>query len=185
MLRGLEGAEIALRGVIDRVDSDGAGHLRVIDYKTGSKKFTEADIAAGRALQTALYAWVVETLMPAEGAVVETCYRHTGSRFESGSIKGSSARENEVVLEAGATAVQLARTAMEGWFPAAPSRGSGAKACDERCDYLGLCRVTRHGVRKAQRAGRPLVGGGQPASSEDALRSGQTTPLVPTDGGSQ
>ena len=39
MLPGFEGAEIALRGVIDRIDSDGAGHFRVIDYKTGSKKF--------------------------------------------------------------------------------------------------------------------------------------------------
>ncbi len=54
----------------------------------------------------------------------------------------------------------MASLAAQGWFPAAPSKGSGARACDERCDYLGLCRATRHGVRKAQHSGPLLAGGG-------------------------
>ncbi len=64
LIPGFEGAAIALRGVIDRVDLDAAGRLRVIDYKTGSTRYTEKDIAAGRALQTALYAWAVEEILP-------------------------------------------------------------------------------------------------------------------------
>jgi hypothetical protein len=170
---GLEGAGIALRGVVDRIDSDGAGHLRVIDYKTGSKAFKDDDILAGRALQSALYAWVVETLLPGEGVVVDACYRHTGARKESGRIACSTACADDRVSMAAAKAVQMAGAVLEGWFPPAPSRGSAAGACDEKCDYLGLCRVTRHGVRKAQRAGLPLAGGiGEAASGGEAGHGG-------------
>ena len=189
LLAGFGGAEIALRGVIDRIDSDGAGRFRVIDYKTGGKKFDEEDILAGRALQSALYAWVVEALTPNDGDVVETCYRHTGSRYESGMIKCGRARENELVLRASAKAVQLASAVVRGWFPAAPSRGSGAKACDEQCDYLGLCRVTRHGVRKAQHAGVPLDGQrARPSTPPGELlpgsaRDASSFPGVPPTGG--
>lgn len=159
---GIEGAEITLRGVIDRIDSDGAGHLRVIDYKTGSTPYSAKDIEFGRALQSALYAWVVEAIFPEAGVVVETCYRHTGSRKESGRIEGGPAQENGAVLGAAVRAVQMAEYAVGGWFAPAPSRGSAARACDETCDYLGLCRVTRHGVRKA-RAEMPLFPDGESA----------------------
>ncbi len=152
---GAEGAEIMLRGVVDRVDSDGAGRLRVVDYKTGSKPFRDDDIQAGRALQSALYAWAVETLLPGAGVVVEACYRHTGARTESGRITCTSARTHHAILAAAAKAVALAGAVAEGWFAPLPSRGSAARACDETCDYLPLCRVTRHSVRKAQRAGPP------------------------------
>ncbi len=150
-LPGLEAESILLRGVVDRVDSDGAGHLRVIDYKTGSTLYKDEDIQAGRALQSALYAWAVEALMPGS-VVVDSCYRHTGARKESGEIRGAAAMENEAVLAAAAKAVQMAGAVTRGWFAAKPSRVSGARACDETCDYLGLCRVTRQGVRKAERA---------------------------------
>ncbi len=159
-LPGLEGAEITLRGVIDRIDADAAGHLRVIDYKTGSRRLTENDILSGRALQSALYAWAVEALMPDAGVVVETCYRHTGKRCESGRLVGDSAQQHPVVLQAAAKAVQMAGAVAEGWFAALPSKGSTARACDEPCDFLGLCRVTRQGVRKAQREGLPFTGAG-------------------------
>lgn len=167
---GFEGQEIFLRGVIDRIDSDGAGHLRVIDYKTGSKPFRDDDIVAGRALQSALYAWAVEELMPDAGVVVESCYRHTGSRKESGAVRSSRARENEMVMRAAAKAVEMAGAAAKGWFPAAPSKPSAARACDEMCDFLGLCRVTRHGARKARSSGSPL------SDDPPATAAGRTLP---------
>jgi RecB family exonuclease len=172
IITGRDGAQIALRGVIDRIDADGAGHLRVVDYKTGSKKITGDDIAAGRMLQSALYAWMAEALASGEGVVIRASYRHTGKRYESGIVEGGPAQQNEVVVRASAKAVELAQAAVSGWFPASPSRGSGAKACDERCDYLGLCRVTRHGVRKARVAGAPLVAGVQSAESEPGSGQG-------------
>lgn len=166
-LAGPDGEGILLRGVIDRVDSDEAGHLRVIDYKTGSKPFRDDDILAGRALQSALYAWAAEMLLPEAGVVVDTVYRHTGNRTESGRIACGRALENQTVLLAAAQAVRMAAAVLDGWFPAAPSRISGARACDEKCDYLGLCRVSRHGARKALRAGAPVPAGQGDAGSGD------------------
>ncbi len=52
----LDSEEILLRGVIDRVDRNEAGELRVIDYKLGSGHMLVADLVAGRRLQLPLYA---------------------------------------------------------------------------------------------------------------------------------
>lgn len=153
---GLEDASINLHGVIDRIDRDGAGRLRVIDYKTGSTRLSVKDILAGRALQSALYAWAVERLIPGSEGVVITAYRHTGSREQSGAIHCYTDDGAALIERAAARAVAFAVAAREGWFAPLPSRGSAGKACGEKCDFLGLCRVTRHGVRKAQRHG-PLL----------------------------
>ena len=53
-----EGGDVHVRGVIDRVDvynSDGDAYVRVIDYKTGKKTFSPADIDEGKNLQMFLY----------------------------------------------------------------------------------------------------------------------------------
>ena len=53
-----DGRIIHLEGVIDRVDvysKDGRAYVRVVDYKTGSKSFSPADLEAGRNLQMFLY----------------------------------------------------------------------------------------------------------------------------------
>lgn len=157
-IMGLEGEAIALHGVIDRIDRDEAGRLRVIDYKTSSIRLSGKDIAAGRALQSALYAWAVEQLIPDSQGVAVTAYRHTGSREQSGAIQPYSDDGGALIQQAAARAVGFAAAAREGWFAALPSRGSAGKACGETCDFLGLCRVTRHGARKAQRHGPPLLG---------------------------
>jgi ATP-dependent helicase/nuclease subunit B len=145
------GADVlSLRGVIDRIDRDDDGRLRVIDYKTGSKRYSPKEIAAGRALQSALYAWAVARLIPDSGGVLVTAYRHTGSREQSGAIQCHSEEGAALIEQAAARAVGFAQAAREGWFAPLPSRGSAGRACSEKCDFLGLCRVTRHGVRKAQ-----------------------------------
>lgn len=53
-----DGTEVTLYGKIDRVDiyrKDGDAYLRVIDYKTGTKKFSLDDIARGKNLQMLIY----------------------------------------------------------------------------------------------------------------------------------
>ena len=52
------GGELLLSGVIDRVDAaeqDGKRLVRIVDYKTGSRKFTYTDIADGLNLQLPVY----------------------------------------------------------------------------------------------------------------------------------
>lgn len=52
-----DGEEIRLHGVIDRVDVDPQGNLRVIDYKTGgSSSFTGRAVRDGKRIQAVLYA---------------------------------------------------------------------------------------------------------------------------------
>ncbi len=53
-----DGTRVTLYGKIDRVDvfrRDGNAYLRVIDYKTGEKKFSLDDIARGKNLQMLIY----------------------------------------------------------------------------------------------------------------------------------
>ncbi len=48
--------KIRLRGVIDRIDKNVDGELRVLDYKTGGSHLTNSDLINGRRLQLPLYA---------------------------------------------------------------------------------------------------------------------------------
>ncbi len=50
------GEKIKLRGMIDRLDRNPAGELRVIDYKVGSGHLNARDLILGRRLQVPLYA---------------------------------------------------------------------------------------------------------------------------------
>ncbi len=56
----VDGQVVQLRGVIDRVDRDRNGNLRVIDYKSGSAHLAAQDLVEGRRLQLPLYALAVE-----------------------------------------------------------------------------------------------------------------------------
>ena len=47
---------VLLRGVIDRVDRDSAGRVRIIDYKIGGSRLSAADLLEGERLQLPLYA---------------------------------------------------------------------------------------------------------------------------------
>ncbi len=64
-----DGHRIYIRGTVDRVDTYTEGdrvYIRVVDYKTGVKKFSLADIEAGINLQLLLYLFsIVESDTPA------------------------------------------------------------------------------------------------------------------------
>lgn len=56
-------AQLTLTGVADRVDGwlhDGKLYLRVVDYKTGKKKFSMSDVWYGMGLQMLLYLFALE-----------------------------------------------------------------------------------------------------------------------------
>jgi ATP-dependent helicase/nuclease subunit B len=50
------GGDIRLHGVIDRIDVNPLGQLRVIDYKSGGSHLTPQDLVEGRRLQLPIYA---------------------------------------------------------------------------------------------------------------------------------
>ena len=69
----VDGQPVRLRGLIDRVDRDRHGNLRVIDYKSGGSHLTAQDLIEGRRLQLPLYALAVEQALGI-GKVTEGLY---------------------------------------------------------------------------------------------------------------
>ena len=56
---GVDGEVVRIRGVIDRVDKNENGMIRVIDYKTGGS-FGDRDLVEGKRLQLPVYAMAAE-----------------------------------------------------------------------------------------------------------------------------
>ena len=55
--------QVAVRGKVDRVDGwvhDGKLYIRVVDYKTGVKKFSLSDVLEGMSMQMLIYLFVLE-----------------------------------------------------------------------------------------------------------------------------
>lgn len=142
------GETFYLHGVIDRLDRDAAGNLRVIDYKSGSTTYTGRQIEEGLALQTALYTLAARQVVDA-AAVAESYYLHIPTRKRSGQLRFPD--DEGKVQAAVERAVHFVRQVRAGRFPAAP----GERSCPESCDMVGLCRRTRQSIAKARRASQP------------------------------
>ena len=151
-----EHAQFRLRGMIDRVDRDSAGNLRVIDYKSGGTTWSKPDLQKGLALQTALYALAAERFWVGEGGrVAESHYWHIPSRKASGSLKlRGTVREDEIAEAAIQQAAWSVAQVRSGIFPSAPGKPvQGGMQCSSRCDFAPICRVTRQSIAKGRRGG--------------------------------
>ncbi len=133
-----------VQGVIDRVDANRDGQVRIVDYKTAGKQpFTPQAVQQGKKLQLPLYAAAARDALhlgePAEGY-----YWHIGSA-ESSSVRlsefpGGPSAAIEIGEQAAAEAV---RGAMAGRFaPQPPSDG-----CPEYCVAAAFCWHYRAGFK--------------------------------------
>jgi ATP-dependent helicase/DNAse subunit B len=142
---------VRVRGMIDRVDVDGAGHAIVRDYKSGGKRaaYAGARWAQDRQLQVALYMLAVQNLMGLEP--VAGLYQPLGgddlrSRgvFLDGaavgaSVVGTDARSQdeleEALDDARERATELAARLRSGELEPCPDTCSR-----DGCTYPGICR---------------------------------------------
>ena len=141
---------ILLRGKIDLVERDGAGHVRLTDYKTGKARVRAgARVAGGQALQPVLYALTAERLFPdaaVEGGRLYYCTVDGGFSQCEVALDDDARRASDVLAAALRVSLEQA------FLPAAPVEG----AC-EYCDYRVVCGPyeefrTRRKERSALRA---------------------------------
>ena len=146
---------IKLRGVIDRIDQDTNGNLRVIDYKSGSSSISKKAISDGTALQSALYAHAASYLTQRGTRVSQSYYLHLPNRKVSGEISFKGSVSENRLIQAAEEAVNNAVTHIRnGEFPSIPAKSyRGGTACRDFCEFSGLCRVSRLSIHKAKARG--------------------------------
>ena len=139
----LEGREVFLRGIVDRIDQDADGYLCVIDYKTGSASQDARALDEGIRLQLPLYAMAVAG-MGFEGEAREGFYWSI-PQARRGSLMLSKYKpdipELEGIESAGAfdaARVHIARTLsgiQQGRFPPKPPQ----RGCPSYCPAAVWC----------------------------------------------
>jgi ATP-dependent helicase/nuclease subunit B len=144
-LTDAEGIPYRLHGIIDRMDRNDVGRVRVIDYKSGSSAFSRADIENGAALQTALYAHAVETIFDGTPVVDESFYLHIPTRKASGKVGHKGSNKQELIEAAVTIAGYHVARVRHGYFPVTPYK---THTCTY-CDFRALCRVNRRSKSKA------------------------------------
>jgi ATP-dependent helicase/DNAse subunit B len=126
--------QFKLHGIIDRIDRNAAGQLRVIDYKTpGPYNFGKSTLNQGRKLQLPLYALAAEDALEL-GQLVEGFYWHVYQGQASGLKLADYGVEAAIGL-ALEFAWQAVRGARAGDFaPKAPPDG-----CPSYCPAAAFC----------------------------------------------
>jgi ATP-dependent helicase/nuclease subunit B len=132
----IEGDSLRLHGVIDRVDVNLEGGLRIIDYKTGGKwAFTKAAVAQGKKLQLPLYALGARDALSL-GEPVEGFYWHVQQAERSGfTLSRFDGGPRGAIKVAVDKAWEAVRGARSGHFvPRPPQAG-----CPSYCPAAAFC----------------------------------------------
>ncbi len=132
---GTPNGPVRLHGIIDRIDVNAAGQLRLIDYKASGAAIAAADLQDGHRLQLPLYALGARDALQL-GEVAEGFYWHIGqarasslklSKFEGG-VAGALEAAN------GHLAAHVAGILAGDFQPRPPENG-----CPNYCPAIGLC----------------------------------------------
>ena len=135
----LESGEVRLHGVVDRVDVNADGQVRVIDYKSGGSHLATQDLLDGRRLQLPLYALAASRVLKL-GLPVEGFY------WKLFQAEASPLKLSRFVCEAGSgplAAITVAEAAVEkivggiraGSFEPRPPQGG----CPSYCPAVDWC----------------------------------------------
>jgi RecB family exonuclease len=100
-----DGRILRLHGVIDRIDQDLQGNIRIIDYKTGVSHLGKEDLLNGTRLQLPLYAMAAMHALKM-GEVKEGFYWTLNGK-DAGSLKLSKFNSGD--FEGPAGAIQVAK----------------------------------------------------------------------------
>jgi len=132
-----------VHGLVDRVDQNPAGQIRIIDYKTsGSSTFSKRSLELGEKLQLPLYALATRDALGL-GDPVEGFYWHISQAEPSGLTLGDFGPE-EAMQTAVDFAWQAVRGARQGDFiPRAPAGG-----CPQWCPAAAFCWQYRAKARR-------------------------------------
>jgi ATP-dependent helicase/DNAse subunit B len=125
---------LRLRGLIDRVDRDAAGRVRIIDYKTaGPWRYTNRAVREGEKLQLPLYALAARDALRL-GQPDQGFYWHV-RQAKASPFGLEKFGPEEAMGAAVAHAWEAVRSARRGYFvPQPPSHG-----CPSYCPAAGFC----------------------------------------------
>ena len=130
---------IWLHGVIDRVDKNMRGEIRVMDYKTGGANLDKAGLESGRRLQLPIYAMAARDALQL-GEVVEGFYWKIGaaaasslklSKYKSDDDKGPEAAYRIAIAQI----QRILEGIRSGEFPPIPPKGG----CPSYCPAAQWC----------------------------------------------
>jgi len=135
----LGGESLRLRGVIDRLDKNERGEIRVMDYKTGGSHLSGNDLLRGTRLQLPIYALAARDAL-GMGDVSDGFYWEIkGAKAGSLKLSKFQTRQGEGVEEAIRVAVEHLRRIVSGIrsgaFPPVPPKGG----CPSYCPAAQWC----------------------------------------------
>lgn len=185
-----DGSRVVVEGVVDRLDlyeEDGKRYLRVVDYKTGVKKFDLADICHGLNMQMLIYlfslcdsyggdtAWrnspAGVLYMPARSDVLNARRETEAEKLEA--LRDAQMKMNGLLLD-DYTALEAMEPGLKGRF--IPAKAASGGGLDRKKSTV----VTNHQLQAVRRAVESRLTG-----MADLLKEGrvEALPVMPPEQG--